>query len=340
MEEISRELLARGGEQGVLSGEVVTAALEVTGLRPSLAEWREFGVRALRFAGVLSLASGVIFLVAFNWQDFGIYGRFGAVEIPLLATLVVAWWKGLETLPGKLALMLAVMLTGALLALFGQTYQTGADVYELFLAWAVLALPWVIACRYTPCWALWVVIANLAVGLYAGINVHNWVFALLLDRWQWSPWSIPFLFNLLLYVTVLLLAQWPRLGLSERWLHRAIIAAAMAFGTCAMIYLIFGGHRYSDRSGAAGTMEVLLYLGASAGLLSYAFRQRDDLFNFAVLALSWVAVTTTLLARALMEDHAGIGALFILGMYLIGASTGAVKAISYLGRQWQTKEAQ
>ena len=37
--------------------------------------------------------------------------------------------------------------TGALLALFGQTYQTGADVYELFLTWALLGLPLVIAAQ-------------------------------------------------------------------------------------------------------------------------------------------------------------------------------------------------
>ena len=82
----------------------------------------------MRFAAVLSLAAGAVFLVAFNWQDLGLYARFAMVEALLLAALIFAWVKGTDQVAGKLALMLAVLLTGALLALFGQTYQTGANV--------------------------------------------------------------------------------------------------------------------------------------------------------------------------------------------------------------------
>jgi uncharacterized membrane protein len=316
MSEISRTLLAKAGEQHVLPRDAMSAALHLAGLRPNGSDWRDFGIRALRFGGVLSLASGLIFLVAFNWQNLGVYQRFATVELPLLAAVVFAFVSGVEQLSGKLALSFAVMLTGALLALFGQTYQTGADVYELFVAWALLALPWVLACRYAPCWALWLILVNAAIGLYAGLK-----------------FSLPFLLNLLLYVTIILLSQWPALGLKDRWLRRAVIAVAMAYGTFAIIARIA-----SER--ASSVYDVPLFLAASLGLAVYAYRQKDDLFNFAVLALAWVAVTTTLLARALMEDRAGIGALFILGMYLIGASTAAVKGISYIGRQWKTEEAQ
>src|SRR5215471_5857309 len=128
MSAISRRLLSRGGEQRVFSEAEMATALSVSGLRPSPAERRDFAVRALRFASVLSLASGIIFLVAFNWQNFGVYAKFAAIEIPLALALVFAFVKGVEDLSGKLALSLAVMLTGALLALFGQTYQTGANV--------------------------------------------------------------------------------------------------------------------------------------------------------------------------------------------------------------------
>ena len=46
---------------------------------------------------------------------------------------------------GKAALLAAALLTGGLLALIGQTYQTGADTFELFATWAALILPWVLA---------------------------------------------------------------------------------------------------------------------------------------------------------------------------------------------------
>ncbi|MET0204922.1 MAG: DUF2157 domain-containing protein [Casimicrobiaceae bacterium] len=50
--------------------------------------------------------------------------------------IALAVWRGLDTLPGKAALV-AALLAGALLALVGQVYQTGADTFELFAAWAV-----------------------------------------------------------------------------------------------------------------------------------------------------------------------------------------------------------
>ncbi len=335
MEEMNRRLLARTG----LSREAMKGALDIAGLCPNPAEWREFAVRSLGIAGVLSLAAGVVFLVAFNWQNLGLYARFAMVEAPLLAALVAAWIKGVDRLSGKLALMLAVLLTGALLAFFGQTYQTGADVYELFLGWALLSLPWVIACRYAPCWALWVLLVNAAAALYAGTSGRTWFLHLLLDRWQWSPWSLPFLLDLLLYVTVVSLSRWQEIGLSEGWLRRGIMAVAMAFGTFAMIYRIGGGGGSSDNAGVAIAFEVLLFLVASAAFAAHAYSQKEDLFNFAVLALSWIVVSTTLIGKAMMEDRDGVGSLFIIAVYVIGASTAAVKAISNLGRQWKMEAA-
>lgn len=308
------------------------AALDLAGLRPKPSQWRDFAVRAMRFAGVLSLAAGMVFFVAFDWQNLGLYGRFAIVQIPLLAAWIIAWIKGLDKLSGKLSLMLAVLLTGALLALFGQTYQTGADVYELFLGWAALALPWVIACRYAPCWALWLLLANAAVGLYSQTSRFGWTGRLFLEDWQWSPWFLPFLLDLLLYVTVVSLARWPELGLSENWLRRGVMALAMMFGTFAMVYRVAG--EGSPRSAA---LEILLFLVASGAFAAYAYARKEDLFNFAVLALSWIVVSTTLLGRAMIAGNAGIGALLFIALYLIATSTGAVKGISYLGRQWKVE---
>jgi uncharacterized membrane protein len=333
MDEISRRLLARSG----LSREAIDVALSLADLRPPRAEWREFAVRAMRLGGILSLAAGMIFLVAFNWDNLGMYARFGMVEVPLLAALAVAWIKGVERLPGKLALMLAVLLTGALLALFGETYQTGADVYELFLGWALLALPWVIACRYPPCWGLWLLLANASAALYAGATGHDWLFGLFFgERWHWSPWSLPFLLNLLLYVTIVSLSRWENLGINDAWLRRGVMALAMMFATFVIIYRIADTASVRRNPGAA-TVEILLFLVATGAFAAHAFSRKEDLFNFAVLALSWIAVTTTFFGRVMIE--AGIGTFLFLAIYVIGASTASVKGISYLGRQWRLEAA-
>ncbi|MET0346849.1 MAG: DUF2157 domain-containing protein [Casimicrobiaceae bacterium] len=61
--------------------------------------------------------------------------------------IALAVWRGLDTLPGKAALVVAALLVGALLALVGQVYQTGADRFELFAAWAVAIVAWVLVAR-------------------------------------------------------------------------------------------------------------------------------------------------------------------------------------------------
>ncbi|MGH6890845.1 MAG: DUF2157 domain-containing protein, partial [Dongiaceae bacterium] len=58
------------------------------------------------------------------------------------------------------------VLTGVLLAVIGQVYQTGADVFELFVAWAVLILPWTLVSRSAVQWLLWLVVAEIALALY------------------------------------------------------------------------------------------------------------------------------------------------------------------------------
>ena len=50
----------------------------------------------------------------------------------------------------KGCLTIAVLSVGALMALFGQTYQTGADPWQLFFNWAVVIIPFVLISRFTP----------------------------------------------------------------------------------------------------------------------------------------------------------------------------------------------
>src|SRR5258708_33715465 len=214
---VTRRLVGWAGGQRSLSREAIGASLELSGLRPGVAEWRDLAVRTMMTAGVLSLAAGVIFLVAYNWQKLGVYGRFAMIELPLLLALILAWAIGIDRLAGKLALIMAVFLTGALLALFGQTYQTGADASELFFTWAVLAVPWAIACRWEPCWALWLLIANFAGTLYAERALHGF-FGLLSPSLGFTPWAIPFFLHVAAYVVVEILSQRKKWGFCARWL--------------------------------------------------------------------------------------------------------------------------
>ena len=60
----------------------------------------------------------------------------------------------------------AAVLLGALLAVYGQTYQTGADPWGLFATWALLILPWAVAACFTPLWLLVIGLIDTAHVLY------------------------------------------------------------------------------------------------------------------------------------------------------------------------------
>lgn len=60
-----------------------------------------------------------MFFVAYNWNEIGRFAKFGMVEA-LIALAVLAYWKfGVDTITGKLSLLLATILLGVLLALYG-----------------------------------------------------------------------------------------------------------------------------------------------------------------------------------------------------------------------------
>ena len=115
----------------------VESLLAIARARPGRAEGRLFLAACLRIGGLLSLAAGVVFFIAANWSDFAVFGRFALIEALLVACAALAIWQPPPASVGRGALFLAFVATGGLLALFGQTYQTGADVYELFLSWAL-----------------------------------------------------------------------------------------------------------------------------------------------------------------------------------------------------------
>jgi uncharacterized membrane protein len=89
--------------------------------------------------------------------------RTGLVEALIVALSAGAVVRGLSSAIGKGLLVMALGCIGPLLAVFGQTYQTGADVWQLFASWAALGLIWAVAARSGAACLVWVVIAQTAL---------------------------------------------------------------------------------------------------------------------------------------------------------------------------------
>lgn len=155
---------------GVLPAKAADLAAIALGRYPNLQDWRRFFERLLVIVGVVAIAFSVIFFIAFNWLYFGKMGKFALVEGALITTLVSYFllvFLKKSLLLQQLLLLAASLITGALLALVGQVYQTGADSWQLFAAWSALILPWVLISRFAPLWLLWLGLINLTAMLSA-----------------------------------------------------------------------------------------------------------------------------------------------------------------------------
>jgi uncharacterized membrane protein len=138
--------------------------------------WVRWGRRALLALGAGQFLAGVVFFFAYNWNDLSDIGKFATVETALVIAAGGALLIGVDRAFGQVLLIAASVLTGVLLAVIGQVYQTGADAFELFVAWAVLILPWVVVSRSAVHWLLWLVVAETALALYGAqvlTVVHN-----------------------------------------------------------------------------------------------------------------------------------------------------------------------
>jgi uncharacterized membrane protein len=320
-----RDELTRYAEDGVLSAHAYASALRLAGVTPDAAAWRRFIDRLLVISGALLVAVGVIFFVAFNWQALGRFAKFGLLEAMVLLPTAYALFAGLATVRAQAALLFAVLALGGLLALVGQTYQTGADNYELFLAWAVLALPWVLAGRWAPLWAIWWTLINLTLLLYL-FQVLDPLRILFFGRMR--PGAIA-----LLNLAGLAAFEWAYAhvdGLRTRWLARYCVLIALAAGTfAALMYIFEGSHREDNGAGFAIYCAMIL-----AGAAFYQTLRRD-LFPLAFGVISLIVVVTGWFGEVFLDKHESFGAFTLIAFFVIGSTIGATWWLRELNRKWE-----
>lgn len=292
-------------EEGRIPPGDLRRALEVAGALPDAPAWRQFLDRLLLFAGTLLLAAGVIFFLAFNWNELGRMAKFALVEALFVAALVAVWRLGIERVAGKAALLGAALFTGALFALIGQTYQTGADTFELFAAWAAAVAPWALVARFPSLWLFWLLIANLAASLYVGtMRSTLWLFSGS-ERQLW----------LLFGLNTVALFVWESLALSgiewlrERWSTRVVAVASGGFATALAVTDIV------SRQASGGLAAWAAWMVAA--YLLYRHRVKD-LFVLAGGVLSVVVVVSTVVIRHFFRVDAG--AFLVVGLLVIGIS--------------------
>lgn len=308
--------------QGLIAPEQVPAALETVRLRPDAPAWQRFIDYLLLAVGAISLAAGLVFFIAYNWVAIGRFAKFALVEAVIVLAVLVYLRLDIDKTTSKFALLVAAIALGVVLALFGQTYQTGADPWELFFSWALLILPWVLIARFAALWLLWLALLNLALALYyTALGRLLWWN---IDHYSTLLWLL-FGFNLLAQVI------WEAGATRWSWLHArwAVRVVAMAAGsqiTFMAVLVVVGESRHD----ATDILVWLLWLGGLFALYLICIR---DLFMLAGGCLSAITVITTFLGYHLL-DKSNPGGFLLLALLVTGMGSGTAVWLRKQQREW------
>ena len=321
-----RSVLDRVVLEQRLDPPAVAMALDLSGARPDAAAWRAFLARVLNGAGITGLGAGAIFFVAANWQDYGVAGRFALLQVAFAIAVGLALWRPAPGMLGESALTLAVLFSGALLALFGKTYQTVSDVYELFFIWAILALPFALASAAAAVWATWWVVLNVGLALYCGLEDASFARLLVAGRLGIERPLLLFFACLANLGGAVLFEHLGR----ARWLVRMAATLGMLFGTAAAFLAIFG-----ERTGATGQdgLVVVMFAATCAAIAHASLRRRNDVYPMALVFASWIAISTAFLVKQMQFKD--FGNVLVLAAWLIATSGAAGFVLMKWVREWR-----
>ena len=320
-----RAQILEWAEQGAVPSANVEQALAVGGVTPDGARWQKFVGAIFLWLGAVLFTAGTIFFFAYNREAMGRMAKFGLAEALLLAAVVAALTARPGSAAAKASLLAAALLTGALLALVGQTYQTGADPFELFLYWALLILPWVLVAKVPALWLLLIALLNLALALYYAAFAGPFGFLSSSARLVWLMLGLNTAALVVWEFAALNGIQWLR----ERWAVRILGAASGTAITMLANWAVFD-------TGEVGALAFPAY-GAWLALAYWFYRYKvRDLFMLAGSILSVIGFVTSVLGDVLLNDMAAFGFLFI-ALIVIGMSAAGAHWLRRIAAEEETK---
>ena len=263
---------------------------------------------------------GLIFWVAANWDELGRTGRFALLQACVSAMCAGALWR--PTLRAPLGL-LALLTIGGLFAFFGQTYQTGADAWQLFALWAALALPLCLGARSDVLWAPFALVAMSGISL--------WIVAHTGHRWRIEPQDLPahlIGWSAAIALVVALHPAWQRVTGGGLWGERTAVTMAVAMICVSGASAVFG-----DRSGAHYALA-LAVLGIAAVVLSN--RRLFDIYGLSAVALGLNALLVAGLTHWLFDRRSPfdeISRMLLLGLSAAGLLAASVSGVMRLARR-------
>jgi len=340
-----RKELSQLIKSGDIAVEHIDKALFASNTAPSNFAWKNFLSNLLLWLGVTALSSSVMFFIAYNWDEMGRFAKFGLVEL-LIAGSIGIYWKSYRDyqilisttatpsslvsasskwLISQIALLAASLFVGVLLAFYGQTYQTGADPWQLFFVWGLLIIPWVIIARLPSLWIVWLALINLSIVLY--YQTFGSVLLSYLSSDSQVLWLFFIINTLALFIWEFV--QYRRKMKSSTWATSVILIAAGTPLTLLVLQAIFSRHHH--------LMAPAIFWVLSLVAIVIFYRSfKPNLFMLAMACLSGIIVIISFLTKFLSGN--GAVALF-LAMVTIGLGVSSAVWLKKVHHEFNDQEA-
>lgn len=316
------QIIALVEKEAIPAGKI-RDALVLAKVTPDGNGWRTFIDSLFLYLGGLALAVAAMFFIAYNWVDIGRFAKFGMVEGFMVLAIVSYCKFAKHPVANKVVLLVATISLGVLLALYGQTYQTGADPWQLFFNWALLMLPWALIGRFPAIWIVWIVLMNFSLVLYH--QTFGGAIWLIFSTDTGMLW-LTFFFNTLVLIAWEILAHtWA--WLSERWAIRLLAVGVGVPITGLVFYDVFS---QNDVNALASLVWVIWLV-----TVYVMYRKiRPDLFMLAGSFLSVITVIVGFLGKNMLQDGEA-GSFLFLTAVVIGLGTGSALWLKNVHQEWR-----
>jgi len=293
-------------------------ALSTTQSQNTPKDWHDFINQSMLWLGSVAIAIGVIFFFAYNWNDISNATKFILIQ-SLIGISALLYTQTIKYSSASTAtLLLLALLIGALFALFGQTYQTGKDPWQLFFIWMLVITPISYISRSVILWVFCLALANLTLNLVLEVR-YGWFGTL------WHRERDIILYVVLNGVTAVLFEM---MFITKRLYTRVAaqisVVATMISISWMAVYTIFDMKNHA--------FETLFYLLWMTAIYYYYRVKTLDVLVLSSWVVSGIVFTISLVGRNVDNDYGG-GIFLLFTVLIIGLSAAGGKWLIGLLKQ-------
>lgn len=300
-----------------------TRLIEMVFPPPKFGSWIKFTERILLILGVVFLLSGTIFFFAYNWREMNHFTKLSIVTGLLISTGIFAAFISEKKFLSRILLISVFILTGLLMALYGQIYQTGANAYDLFLNWTILTIPLILISKSLAAWMLWVIVLNLSVFFFSGQVIRDWI--------------NPYCFLVLTFINIISIFIYEmimyrfRINNVKRWFAQLMALYTyiwLVIGTIMGIINDFESYGHS-----------FIFIITCFVIISTIYIYNKKIRDLVIIALSCLAIIPIIFIGFIkLAGFNSVEVFFIGGILIIVLTAASVSFLIYIKKSWDNEE--